>query len=130
MFVNRETDYAIRIVRNLDDNELSQIDTISQKENISVTMAHKVARKLNNKGVIDSKPAVNGGYYLNRPLSEITLFDVYGAMNTTADINACIADRDLCPFAQTEACKVHSELCRIQDILHEELKKKPISELL
>ena len=130
MFVNRETDYAIRIVRNLNENELSQIENISSKENISITMAHKVARILKNSGVISSKSGINGGYYLNRPLSEITLFDVYGAMNGTADINACIADKELCPFAQTSSCKVHSELCRIQAILHEELKRKPISELI
>ena len=130
MFVNRETDYAIRIVRNLSEDELSQIDTISQKENISVTMAHKVARILKNNGVINSKSGVNGGYYLNKPLSEITLFDLYGAMNASADINACIMDEKLCPFAKTPMCKVHDELCRIQDILHDELKKKSISELL
>ena len=130
MFVNRETDYAIRIVRNLDDNELSQIDTISQKENISVTMAHKVARKLKNKGVIDSKPGVNGGYYLNRPLSEITLFDVYGAMNDVVAINDCLIDVENCPFAKSDICKVHHELNRVQALLLEELKSKSIAELI
>ena len=29
MFINRETDYAIRIVRNLDQNNLSQIENIA-----------------------------------------------------------------------------------------------------
>ena len=130
MFINRETDYAIRIVRNLTHDSLSQIENIAKKEDVSLTMAHKICRTLKNKELISSKSGINGGYYLNRPLNEITLFDVYGAINEVADINKCLMDKDLCPFAKSGICKVHDELNRIQSVIHDELKSKSIADLI
>lgn len=129
MFINRETDYAIRIVRNLTHDSLSQIEHVAKKEDITLTMAHKVCRVLKQHGLVLSKSGVNGGYYLSRPLNEITLFDVYGVMNNVTDINLCLMDKQQCPFASTGVCKVHQELNRIQAVIHEELKSKPLSEL-
>lgn len=130
MFINRETDYAIRIVRNLHHEELSQIESVAEKENISLTMAHKVCRVLKKKGVINSKAGINGGYTLNRPLEDITLFDVFGAMNDVVEINDCLVDVENCPFAKSGVCNVHHELNRIQSVLHEELKSKSIADLI
>jgi len=130
MFINRETDYAIRIVRNLHHEDLSQIESIVQKENISLTMAHKVCRQLKKKDIINSKSGVNGGYHLNKPLEDISLFDVYGAMNDVVAINDCLIDVENCPFAKSDICKVHHELNRVQAILLEELKSKSIAELI
>ena len=130
MFINRETDYAIRIVRNLDQNNLSQIENIANKEDISINMAHKICRILKQKNFINSKSGINGGYYLNKPLDELTLFDIYGAMNDVVDINQCLMDKDSCPFSSLGICKVHDELNRIQDVILEELQKKTLNELI
>lgn len=130
MFINRETDYAIRIVRNLTHDSLSQIEKIADKENVSLTMAHKVCRSLKKGGIINSKSGINGGYYLNKPLSELTLYDVYGAINDVTDINKCLMDKDLCTFSSLGICKVHDELNRIQSVIVDELKRKSLAELV
>lgn len=130
MFINRETDYAIRIVRNLNHENVSSIEDIAKREQISLTMAHKICRILKKNDVVHSKSGVNGGYMLRRPLHELTLFDVYGAMNDVTEINACLADPELCPFSKNGICKVHLELNRLQAMIHEEMKRKPISELI
>ena len=129
MFINKETDYAIRIVRNLNHESLSQLDRIAERENISLPMAKKVVRELKNSGLVKSKSGINGGYYLTKPLHELFLLDIYGIMNNHTDINKCLADENLCPFSSTGACKVHKELIRIQEVIHEELKSTPLSEL-
>ena len=130
MFINRETDYAIRIVRNLTHDSLSQIEPIAEKEEVSLTMAHKICRVLKKGGIIDSKSGIKGGYYLNKPLDELTLFDVYGAMNEVTEINKCLKDKDLCPFARSGICKVHEELNRIQSVVYDELRRKTLSEIV
>lgn len=130
MFINRETDYAIRIVRNLTHDSLSQIESIAEKEEVSLTMAHKICRVLKKGGIIDSKSGIKGGYFLNKPLDELTLFDVYGAMNEVTEINKCLKDKDLCPFARSGICKVHEELNRIQSVVYDELRRKTLSEIV
>ena len=130
MLVSRETDYAIRIVRNLNHTDVKSIEEVASKELVTLPMAHKVCRRLKKKGIIQSKRGIDGGYSLVKPLEDISLFDVYAAMNDVVEINQCLADPESCVFAVNGICKVHNELNRIQNVVIEELKCKPMSELI
>ena len=46
MLINRETDYAFRLVRNLSPDKPKSISTIVDIEHITSPIAYKVARKL------------------------------------------------------------------------------------
>lgn len=131
MLITRETDYAIRILRNLNMDTVMSIHDIAPKELITVTIAHKVARILHKKGLIKSKRGVSGGYTLGRPLNEITLLDVYLAMDNSPYINACLDPEEHCPLdKKRRGCGVHQELYRIQNILHEELQRHNLDEII
>ena len=130
MFITRETDYAIRIVRNLSHDNVKSIAEIIDKEYIPNAMAYKVARLLNKAGILKSKSGVNGGYYLSKPLEETTLYDIYVAMNKNPSINECLNKPDSCPINNKRGCGVHRELARVQEILFEELQKTPISKMI
>ena len=130
MFITRETDYAIRIVRNLSNDKITSISDIIEKEHLPNAMAYQVARLLNKAGLVLSKSGISGGYYLSRPLNEISLFDVYVAMNKNPAINECLINPMECPINKEVGCGVHKELLRVQNILFDELKKTPISEMI
>lgn len=133
MLFTRETDYALRILRHLDIDELRSISSIVQQEYISLPIAYKVARKLEQGGLIRSVRGNSGGYRLKRDLSEITLLDVYRIMNPDTAINECLREGHECPLNGTNGsdyCRMHKELARVQDSLYRELSSKSLAAIL
>lgn len=130
MLITREVDYGVRIVRNLNTTEFRNIVDIAKKEKMTETIAHKIARTLQRKGLIQSRRGISGGYALAKSLDELTLYDVYVAIVEKPAINECLLEGSECPINNAQGCGVHRELRRIQDVLFEELKKTPISHML
>lgn len=53
---------------------------ISKRMDVSHTYLIKIAKKLKDQGIILSISSKNGGYSLNRPLEEISFWDIYEAV--------------------------------------------------
>lgn len=129
MLFTRETDYALRLLRNLSDTEPTSISKIVKKEYISNAIAYKVARKLEHGKLIKSIRGNAGGYQLTKAPDKITVLDVYMVMNPQSMLNECLREDVICPRNVDDSCKLHYELKRIQDILYKELDKCTISEI-
>lgn len=81
MLFNKEELYAISILLKLKRNNINgSLEEFSKEIGISKTHGHKLTRKLKEAGLIDSYQGRNGGYYLSKPLSKISLFDVHIAL--------------------------------------------------
>lgn len=131
MLFTRETDYALRLLRNLDTVEHKSISQIIDKEQITVAIAYKVARKLDRGGLIESVRGNSGGYKLAKGLDQITLYDVFKIMNPDTAVNECLRDDVECPLnCPDDPCKVHCELARIQENLMEDLKRNSLAVIL
>ena len=76
MLITRRSDYAMRICRVLHDGKVHNVREICQAEEIPKAFAYKILRELEMAGLVKSERGNQGGYYLNRPLSELTLYDV------------------------------------------------------
>ena len=129
MLFTKESDYALRICRNLTLDTTTSIRGIAVLENISIPNAHKVARKLEKGGIIESVRGQSGGYKLVKSLDELTLLDVYKVMEPDLAINECLKDDYICVNNVDGQCGVHKELQRIQDILFKELSSKSLSDV-
>lgn len=131
MLFTRETDYALRLLRNLDAKEHKSISQIIDKELMTTAIIYKVARKLDRGGLVESVRGNSGGYKLTRDLSEITLYDVFRIMNPDTVLNDCLHPDVNCPLDSEETpCGYHKELCRIQNVLFDELRRKSLAEIL
>lgn len=131
MLLTRECDYAVRILRVLKNGELVNVAGIAEREDISIQITYKLARKLDKAGIIESIRGVNGGYQLKRSIDEITLFDVFFAVDQKLLVTECTGSRTTCSRNTKEApCMVHKEFCRLQKLLVDELKSKSISEVM
>lgn len=131
MLFTRETDYALRLLRNLDAKEYKSISQIIDKELMTTAITYKVARKLDRGGLIESVRGNSGGYKLTRDMSEITLYDVFKIMNPDTVLNDCLHPDVNCPLDSEDApCRFHKELCRIQKVLFEELQRKSLAEIM
>ena len=81
MLFTKECDYAIRIMRALSDGELVSVSNICAAEQLPSAMTYKITRKLEKQGLLKSCRGTNGGYCLNRTLSEISLYDICAAVD-------------------------------------------------
>ena len=52
MLFNRETDYAVRVLKNLSTDRPTSISSFVEGEFISEAIAYKVSRKLDKAGII------------------------------------------------------------------------------
>ena len=130
MLFNRETDYAVRVLRNLSTDRPTSISSFVEGEFISEAIAYKVARKLDKAGIIYGERGSSGGYMLKRPLTKITLFDVYQAIEPSSLVCECLRRDAKCPFNTGHmSCKLRKELFRIQENVNADLKKHSLAEL-
>ena len=129
MLFTRESDYAVRIVRALKDGGRLNIKTICEKEDIPEAFGYKILKKLANAGVISITRGAMGGYSLQKPVTELTLYDVIVSVEPDFAVMECI--HHFCKrYGQGNLCKVHAELVGIQKMVEDLLKQKKLAEIL
>lgn len=129
MIITKKSDYALRICRVLEDGKVHNVTEICEKESVPRAFAYKILRELESNGIVRSERGNKGGYYLNKSLDDMTLYDVVSLLEGDVAITHCMKEE--CERNKgNEPCKVHKELLRVQKILEEELSKKKMSEVL
>ena len=134
MFITRECDYAMRVIRALAGNENGRlsVNEICEKESITAPFAYKILKKLQKAKIVRGYRGVHGGYSLNRDLDKLTLFDIYSAIDSDMFIIDCLDPEFHCMRDGQDgiSCRVHYELLDIQHELCEMLKRRPLGELV
>ncbi|MBT9775501.1 Rrf2 family transcriptional regulator [Clostridium sp. MCC353] len=131
MLFTRECDYAVRIVRALSHGGIVSVQEISAKEDITVSIAYKITRKLEKSGLLKSHRGSSGGYSLTRPVTQLTLYDVFTVIDPDLLITECMGSSYSCSRnTGTHPCRVHGEFSRLQNLLVRELKAKTLSDLI
>lgn len=72
--------YATVLLHLLPDRAVLPGEAISRQLGVSPTYFQKLLRKLVNAGVIVSVPGVKGGFKLKKKAEEITVYDIYTAI--------------------------------------------------
>lgn len=130
MLITREMDYALRIVRALYQGGQLSAREIAERENMQQAITYKMLRKLSKAGVVVSRRGVEGGYALTKPVGKLYLYDIFHALDEELLLTECLeADYD-CANNRDERCNVHKEFCRIQKVIEDEMKRKPLAVLM
>lgn len=119
MRITLETDYAFRIVSYLasHENEVIGAPKIALEECVSERFTLRILRKLNQAGITAAKRGAHGGYMLNKPKQDITLYDIIVAVDGPIVINRCLDEDGICSKRCTEdmdSCKFHRTLGGVQ----------------
>lgn len=132
MFLTKECDYGIRVIRALADGSKKTVQTISKEENIPYKFAFKIFKKLEIASFVKSIRGRNGGYILDKPLDTFSLLDIVVAIDAGRFINDCMREDFTCAFKNhpDRPCQVHIELGRVQSLLMSELSAKTMDEVL
>ena len=131
MFITRESDYAMRVVRALMGETRLSVSDICEREAITAPFAYKILKKLQNAGIVQGYRGVHGGYALKKDPAELTLYDIYSAIDSDMSIIECLNGRCECARHGQNGvpCYAHDELKDIQDELWTMLRRKSIKEL-
>jgi len=131
MFLTKECDYAIRVVRGLADMEIKSVRTLCEREDIPQPFAYKILKKLEHEGIVTAHRGNAGGYQLAKMPDGITLLDIVQAVDKQLFLHECLRENHTCSRNSDDSrCQVHQEFTRIQAILMDELSKKKMKELI
>lgn len=118
MLISREYDYALRIVRALDNNGRLTVKQICINEHIPQPFAYKIVKKLGQASILKGHRGAHGGYELIASLQELTLYDVFIAVEGDINISECMQESYDCPNNKNgNHCKIHSKLLHVQNNL-------------
>ena len=131
MFITKETDYAVRIMRELSRGGRKTIDDICRSEQIPRQFSYKILKKLEKSGLVRIFRGSKGGYALNADPGGITFFDIITSIDADLVLSECLNHSFSCPMKKRgkKMCGVHQELMRIQSLVIDCLKEKPLEEI-
>jgi len=131
MYLTKECDYGLRIIRALASGEKTTAEEICAAENIPGQFAYKILKKLERAGYLQSSRGRDGGYWLVRPLNSFSIYDIVSSVDEILYINECLREDRPCKRNHPdEPCAVHKELERVQKVLVDELSGKTILEVV
>ena len=90
MFITRESDYAMRVIRALMWEPRLSVSEICERESITAPFAYKILKKLQNAGLVEGYRGVHGGYALKRDPEELSLYEIYSAIDPDMSIIECL----------------------------------------
>jgi len=128
--VNRQTDYAIRVILALakqGDEAMLPTSRIQQEMLIPKALALRVVAELAKGGFILTYPGRDGGLKLARPAAEINLRQVVTHFEKNFTVSECLHEGGSCPFDQS--CPVRCRWARLQALILQELENTTFDEL-
>lgn len=131
MIITRETDYALRILRVLLDNQLHTVTEMSRTEQIPQQFAYKLLKKLSRAGYIEVLRGATGGCRLAVDLESVSLYDLIIAMDAGIELISCMNTSYTCEWRERHGhCEVHCQLACIQKKLADELRSHTLLEII
>ncbi len=132
MFITRECDYAVRVIRALLDGRRLSVGEICKKEEITVPFAYKILKKLQVAKIVKGFRGVHGGYALQKDPGEITLLEIYQAIDPEMFLVECLNPDKHCSRdgAGGMPWQIHQEREDIQRKLLDLLSEKSLEKIL
>ncbi len=128
--INRQTDYAIRVILSLakrGQDELVSTSKIRKEMLIPPALAQRIVASLARGGFILTFPGRDGGLKLARPAREINLRQIVELIEGKFFISDCLVDTGECPF--DNKCPVRHRWARLQSMMMRELEQITFDDL-
>lgn len=120
--INRETDYSFRVVLALaraGENVRLSTSQIQKEMRIPPSFLQRIVASLGRNNIIKTFPGREGGVQLSRPAAEISLLDVFEAVEGPIQLSECFSMDSNCPL--DTPCVVQRSLRHVQELLSREL---------
>lgn len=130
MQLTMATDYSIRAILYLAQaGRMAPVSEISEKMMIPAQYLITLSRKLKNHHLIAAHGGKQGGYYLARPATTITLLDIMKATEGTIKCTRCLDNNQFCNYSNAESCPVREVYQELQNMTEQLLDSVTIEDL-
>jgi Rrf2 family protein len=130
VFITKESDYAVRMIRILGQRGRGTVESVCKEEQVPHQYGYKILKKLEKAGLVRGYRGTNGGYELEKTPGAITLYDVISAVEDSVVISGCLEHGFDCPMNRGKRkCGVHREFIRIQSVILSALKERTLEEI-
>lgn len=126
--ISQTAEYALRAIVYLADNDdaAHTADKLSGATQVPAGYLAKILQSLAKSGLIRSQRGPYGGFTLERPKTELTVYDVINAIDPIRRIHSCPLELE----THTSLCPLHSLLDGAAAQLEKTFKKVTIASLL
>jgi Rrf2 family protein len=128
--INRQTDYAIRLILSLARREQGvRVSTTEVRKEMQIppALAQRIVADLARGEFILTFPGRDGGLTLARPANEINLRQIVEKFEGKFFISDCLLDKGNCPFDNN--CPVRFRWARLQSQMVQELEQITFEDL-
>jgi Rrf2 family protein len=129
--INRQTDYAARVILALSKKELGKrflTSEIGREMLIPPALLQRIVAKLAGGEFIITQAGRDGGITLARAPHEITLLQVVEYFEGELYLSDCILKPGECPFERK--CPVHCQWVRLKNLLRDEMSRITFQQLV
>ncbi len=130
MRITKLTDYGILLLCELKQDVVLSSKQLNLKTKVPLATINKVMRLLISSNICASKEGKNGGFYILKPLNQISILDVISSIEGLYDgLTDCVDSKNnLCALAGS--CKITNRMKLIDNQIYDLLKNKFISDLI
>jgi len=100
---------------------------IAEKIGSSKHHTAKIMQILSKNGYVSSTRGPSGGFYLKKEPQEISLLDIYEAVEGKISVHTCLASKEVCPFG---ACLLGDLASKMSEEIWNYLSTKKLSDYL
>ena len=128
--ITRDTDYAVRALREIAQSKEKMVSTLYLEEKLGIPRAflRKILQLLQKSGILDSAKGNQGGFILARPTQKILLLDIIKVFQGNVCVSDCVFLKEPCP--QKSCCSLRGELKKIENYALERLGAVTLKSLL
>ncbi|MDR2610147.1 MAG: Rrf2 family transcriptional regulator [Clostridiales Family XIII bacterium] len=132
MIITRELDYAIRVLRSLENGKKKATPDICREEDLPLHFVYRIVKKLDCAGMVDISRGKDGGVLLACDLATLTVHDLMTALDGRVYVNACLQPGYVCEYRRTHngKCGAHNHMMSLQNDMDNLLRSRSIRELI
>jgi len=131
MLITRRTDYAIRIMRTIAENDTDRpisVREIAERDTIPYQFARRITYDLANAGLVSVTRGARGGADLARPADQISLLDVIVVGQGKPICSRCSLEDGWCE--NEDSCSVRTALGDLDTIVNDYLDGLTLSKVI
>jgi len=129
MNLSKTSEYSLRVLDLMasDNNKLFRANDIYDRLQIPFRYLKKLLTSLSKSDLIISVQGKNGGYRIDKKLSDISLLDIVKATGEGTVENRCFFGYERCP--NDEPCAMHDKWTNIVENINDVLKSTSLADL-
>ncbi|MFH1639642.1 MAG: Rrf2 family transcriptional regulator [Chloroflexota bacterium] len=133
MKITKKSEYAVRALMQIalsGTESMVRASDIAAKENMSVKFLEQVLALLKNRGIVEARRGVGGGYVLNRPPENITVAEVIRLVDGPLAPVSCVSEMAYVPCERNERlCALRSVMVEVRQAILDVLEKTTLADL-